>query len=249
MRIYETARNKVAWANHHIADIESRIDGLKKCLMVTVHVNPDTGCEFIKCDFADTTQGTIVDELALRLGDAVHNLKCALDHAWFQTVNRLIPTEKWERAKFPVYPSADLLEDALRKLKIDISTPKFFKFISCEIQPYKGGNVAIRPIHELNIRDKHRLLIPVVHYSSIGDIYVKDQRGERHRGFTWGTTDPLPHYLQFESGLHVENPGSASFEIMYEYGKAGNQMRMVDTLKFYSHHVLTVVQILEEFEE
>ncbi len=36
---------------------------------------------------------------------------------------------------------------------------------------------------------------------------------------------------------------------MYEYGKAGNQMRMVDTLKFYSHHVLTVVQILEEFEE
>jgi hypothetical protein len=28
-----------------------------------------------------------------------------------------------------------------------------------ELQPYRGGNVALRAIHDLNIRDKHKMLI------------------------------------------------------------------------------------------
>ncbi len=28
-----------------------------------------------------------------------------------------------------------------------------------ELKPYKGGNVALRAIHDLNVRDKHRTLI------------------------------------------------------------------------------------------
>jgi hypothetical protein len=249
MSIYETARNKVAWADHHILQIEGRIDELRESLAVAAHVNSETGCEFIKCDFADTTQGAFVDELALRLGDAIHNLKSALDHAWFQTVNRLIPSKDWERARFPVYPTDKLLEAALQNLEINISAPNFYKFIIRDIQPYNGGNIAIRPIHELDIRDKHRLLIPVVHYSSIGDIYVKDQGGKIYKGFTWGTIDALPHFVHFERGLHIEKPGQVSFEIMYEYGKAGHQTRMVDTLKFYSHHVLMIIELLEQFRE
>lgn len=249
MPIYETARNKVAWANHHIKDIEARIECLKKALVVTSHVNPETGGEFIKGDFADTTQGAFVDELALRLGDAIHNLKCALDHAWFQTVNRLIPTGDWKQAKFPVYPTPDGLKTFLEGKKIDVSHPNFFGFLMGKIQPYDGGNIAIRPIHLLNRRDKHMLLIPVVHYSSIGNIHVKNERGEIHKGSTWGTIQALPHFVNFERGLHVENPGEISFEILFQYGKVGEQAGMVEMLKFYSHHVLMVVELLQKFEE
>jgi hypothetical protein len=249
MPIYETARNKVIWANHHIADIEARIDSLKECLTVTAHIDPNTGCEFIKCDFAETTQRTVIDELALRLGDAVHNLKCALDHAWFQTVQRLIPSGSWERTKFPVYPEPDLLEDALRHLKIDISAPNFFRFVVGKIQPYEAGNLSIRAIHTLDMRDKHRLLIPVLHYSSIGDIYVEDENGHVTKGSTWGTTDPLPHYVTFVRGLHIKNPGSASFDVMFQYGNAGRETRMMDTLRFHLEDILTIVKLLEEFSE
>jgi hypothetical protein len=245
---YETARNKVTWADHHIADIESRIDSLKKCLVVTSHVNPNTGCEFIKCNFTEP-QGTFVDELALRLGDAVHNLHCALDHSWFQTVTRLIPSGDWRRTKFPVYPSVDSLETALRKIKIDVSTPNFFKFILGDIQPYSGGNVAIRPIHKLDTRDKHSLVIPVVHYMSIGHIYLKDKQGKIVEANTWGTIEPLPHHVEFERGLHIEEPGSATFEIMFEQGDTGHHMGMIETLRFYSHHVLMIVELLEKFRE
>lgn len=249
MPIYETARNKVAWAHHHIEGIETRIDCLKKALVVTSHVNPETGCEFIKGDFADTTQGAFVDELALRLGDAIHNLKCALDHAWFQTITRLIPVGDWRQAKFPVYPTPDGLKRFLEGKKIDVSHRNFCRFLLGEIKPYDGGNVAIRPIHLLNRRDKHMLLIPVVHYCSIGNIHVKDKRGKIHKGGTFGTIQALPHFVNFERGLHVEDPGKISFEILFQYGKAGEHAGMVDMLKLYSHQVLMVVKLLEKFEE
>jgi hypothetical protein len=248
MKIYETARNKVAWADHHIAEIEARIDVLKKALTVTSHINPKTGCEFIKCDFVDTTQGAFVDELALRLGDAIHNLKCALDHAWFQTVQRLMPDGDWERPSLPVYPSPDFLEVGLKRLKIDVTT-NFFKFIVSKIEPYDGGDIAIWTVHKLNNRDKHSVLIPVIHYSAIQDIYLKNQRGEIQKGSTVGTIQALPYCFGFEPGIHIENPGNATFEIMFKYGKAGKDTRMVDTLRLYSEQILTVVKLLEEFEE
>lgn len=83
----------------------------------------------------------------------------------------------------PLTPNNDL-ESALKKLEIHISTPNFFNLITRDIRPHSGGDFAIRTVHELDIRDKHRLLILVVHYSSIGDIYVEDEEGKVHRGET-----------------------------------------------------------------
>src|SRR5437868_6559770 len=125
MALCKGARLKIERANKHISDIELRIASLKKSLTVTAHVNPDSGCEFIKCDFQDIKDRDAPDELAQMLGDAVHNLKCALDHAWFETITRLVAGD-WERTKFPVYPTVDLLENKLRNLEIDISAPNFF---------------------------------------------------------------------------------------------------------------------------
>ncbi len=134
-------------------------------------------------------------------------------------------------------------------MKVNISTPNFFLFIISEIKPYDGGDFAIWTVHKLNVRDKHRLLIPVVHYSSIGNIYLKDERGAIHKGDTWATGKPLPHYVPFARGLHIENPGSASFSIMFEYGKARKHTRMIDALRIYSQHILMVIKLLETFEE
>ena len=249
MPICKGARLKIERANHHITDIELRIDGLEKRLIVTAQVDANTGYEFIKCDFTDIKDRNAAEALAIVLGDAIHNLKCALDHVWFETVNRVIPSGDWKRTKFPVYPTADTLKDALERLKINISTPNFFSFIVGKIQPYDAGNFSIRAIHQIDTRDKHSLLIPVMHYSSIGDIYVEDQHRHVTKGSTWGTTDPLPHFVTFERGLHIKNPGSASFNVMFEYGNAGRETRMMDTLRFYSQDILAVVGLFEQFIE
>lgn len=192
------ARLKIKRADKHITDIELGIDRLKKRLVCARHVNPGTGNEFIKCDFADIEDRESLENLSAIIGDALHNLKCALDHVWLETMTRLVPSWDWGRTKFPVHPTRDDFELALKNLEVDTLAPKFSRLLISEIQPYGGGDFAIRTVHELDIRDKHRLLIPIVHYSSIGDIYVRDEYGKPVRGNTWGTTDPLPTSLSLK---------------------------------------------------
>ncbi len=205
MPICKGARLKIKRANEHISQAELSIDRLKERLAVTANINPGSGNEFIKYDFANIDDREAFENLPTIIGDAVHNLKCSLDHVWLETMNRLMPSGKWGRTKFPIYPSQNDLELALREIGIDVSCPKFFKLLVNDIQPYDGGDFALRTVHKLDIRDKHRLLIPVVNYSSIGNIYLKDKDEKRHKGGTWGTTLPLPHFVEFEQGLHIEN--------------------------------------------
>lgn len=154
----------------------------------------------------------------------------------------------WERPSLPIHPTVDFLKVGLNRLEIDV-TSNFYKFIISEIEPYDGGDIAIWTVHKLNNRDKHSVLIPVIHYSAIQDIYLKNQRGEIYKRWTVGTIQALPYCFEFEPGIHIENPGNTTFEIMFKYGKAGKDTRMVDTLRLYSEQISTVVKLFEEFEE
>lgn len=242
------ARLKIERANKHIEELETCIELLKKRLVCRAHVDPNTGREFIKCDFEGVNGRDLPENLALIIGDAIHNLKSALDYVWQETITRLVPSGNWKRTRFPSFAKREELEAALRELKIDISAPNFFAFLLDDIEPHDRGNFAIRTVHKLDLRDKHRLLIPVVHYSSIGNIKV-EENGEIWPGFTWMTTDPLPHFVNFKKGIHVKEPGSASFSVMFEYGDAGAETRATETLGIYSRFILEIVELFEAFAE
>ena len=204
MTICKGAQLKIERANKHISELGSSIDGLKKRLICVAHIDTNSGFEFIKCDFASIEDRHILDDLSTIIGDAVHNLKCAFDYIWLETITRLVPAGDWERTKFPAYPAQNMLEYELRNLQIHISAPHFFDFLVTKIKAYRGGDFAIWPVHQLDVGDKHRLLIPVIHYTSISDIYTEDQNGEVNRTDTWGTFKPFPHYLKLERGIHIK---------------------------------------------
>lgn len=110
-------------------------------------------------------------------------------------------------------------------------------------------------MHLLDARDKHRLLIPVIHYSAIGDIYVEDQYGGTYRGDTWATVQvpwgaaAIPYHVSLERGLHVKDPGGASFDVMFQEGDSGTEARAADTLRIYSRFILEIVELFESFVE
>src|SRR5438552_19148584 len=114
--MFSDARLKIDRANKHISDLEARLGGLEDRILVTVEINPDTGNEFIKYDLEDRT---VLDDAALMIGDAVHNLKCALDYTWIRTIERISPATDINFTKFPIYPPSDALEGALKGKKID----------------------------------------------------------------------------------------------------------------------------------
>src|ERR1700674_486787 len=240
---FTDARLKLKRADEHIADLGSSVNALPDSDVATVEINPHAGNKFFKPDFANRTA---IDAIALIVGDAVHNLKCALDYTWLETIKKLLPSAVSKFAKFPIYPTRDELEGALRGKKIDLSSPDLFNTILNEVKPYNRGNFAVWPVHRLDIRDKHRLLIPVIQYSSISGIETENKRtGEISRqGFTLLPDQNPPLYIPMPLGVHVKNKGKISIGVMFKYGH-GSEFRVVDSLSQYSRFVLKVVERLE----
>jgi len=97
--------------------------------------------------------------LAMEVGDAVHNLRTALDHlAWQLALERYAgrPPSKPEEVYFPIAESATKFKGLRTIAHFDPARTKRLRLL----QPYNSpdGRV-IRALHKLDIRDKHRLLI------------------------------------------------------------------------------------------
>ena len=86
MPICKGARVKIKRAEHHIAELETCINGLRKRLVVSAHIDAKSGCEFIQCGFAGIKESEIIEDISAIIGDAIHNLRCALDHVWIDTI-------------------------------------------------------------------------------------------------------------------------------------------------------------------
>jgi len=240
---FADAHLKIERANHHIARLNARIELLEQSDVATIEIDPKFGNQVIKHDIMDRKG---IDILALIAGDASHNLKCALDYAWVETITQLAPKALGKFAKFPVYPTRDDLEAALRGNGIEKAPKDLFTVMLGEIQPYAAGNYAIWPIHRLDIRDKHRLLIPTILYTSVSGIETQDDAGEVSRnGFTAGTQQEPPWYIPMPLGVEVKNKGKVSITVSFDYGNMGHETIFADSLQMYAQPILAVVKILE----
>ncbi len=76
-----------------------------------------------------------------------------------------------------------------------------------------------------------------------------EENGEIWPGSTWTTTHSLPHSVNFKRGIHVKEPGRASFSVMFQDGDAGTETRAVETLRLYSRFALEIVELFETFTE
>lgn len=97
------------------------------------------------------------------VGDAVHNLRTALDLMATELV-----TMSGGSAKSVYFPFGNDLADFEKQIK-----GKNFHRAGADavdllrtLAPYVGGNAALRGLHDLDVQDKHKTLIPVPHYAS-----------------------------------------------------------------------------------
>jgi hypothetical protein len=153
---------------------KSHLDDLVEAIKRFYETNPYDGVvkdnpETQRREFTVTRADPLPDDLAVICGDAVHNLRSALDHLIWQLIiaNGGEPDEK---AAFPIWRSES---------KFKSGRPGHAKGVSKQaldllygLQPYKGGNDALWRIHQLDIVDKHRLLLTVAmrHESVILDL-------------------------------------------------------------------------------
>lgn len=157
---------KVNRAKEHVRDLETLVQRFLQTNPYTIVVQdePDTGDRVFRVKVLRKPPL----ELAAIVGDAIHNLRAALDLLICELV-RGEGEAVMDTTGFPVAKSAEAFKSGhLRKVK---GAPKEAIDLIKRAKPYKGGNEPLWRLHRLDIADKHRILIAVgsVHENVIVD--------------------------------------------------------------------------------
>jgi hypothetical protein len=155
MERLQRVRLKVERAKKHISDLDEalRIFGTTKPYEITAKRNPQLPNVI---QYYVATAGEIPSEIPLICGDALQNLRSALDHLARQLVEVAGNSPNTDTV-FPIFESAKEYEGGHER-KVKLMRPDAIKAIAA-VKPYKGGNDSLWRLNKLNIIDKHRLLL------------------------------------------------------------------------------------------
>jgi hypothetical protein len=147
---------KVERAKKHIRDLEAAVKGFLDG--EPYKLVPDRDPESGKYRPRVSVRQEPPDDLSLIAGDAVHNLRSALDLLVWQLVlaNGQTPGDQ---TALPIARSAKLFETGGMGPIKGVS-PTAENAIKA-LKPYKGGNEALWRLHRLDATDKHRILLIV----------------------------------------------------------------------------------------
>jgi hypothetical protein len=151
--LWDPPRLKIERAVHHIHDFNAKAaEFLSKKPFETVVRSQPTGAEDTICIQA---KEAIPDEFALIIGDAVHNLRTALDLAIFGIIGTRAKNP--ESVQFPFGKNVYSFKNAFTQRQIDIAGENVRRAV-CDLKPYDGGNEPLYGVHRLDIQDKHKLI-------------------------------------------------------------------------------------------
>ena len=157
------AREKVARAEHHIAELDREVEAYLARQPVIVVVD-----EWRQPRKYQLAQFNIVREalpvaLVMVFGDAVHNLRSALDHL----INEVV-LERGLRPASVAFPFAKTLDSLGRQVREKMKdVPNEFRDVVRRIAPFQAGNASLWALHELDIEDKHRRILEI-NVSAVG---------------------------------------------------------------------------------
>ena len=145
---------KLERARDHIKDLNARVNQFlaKHPFVLMERHQRKAG----RTTYSVMAKESIPPELSLIIGDAVHNMRAALDMALFGMVGDREPKIHFP---FPKEPTPEALKRAIKEGHVKVAGKKVVEAIS-SLEPHiNGKGIALYCIHALDIQDKHHLLI------------------------------------------------------------------------------------------
>jgi hypothetical protein len=156
---------KVKRAKRHISDLNAEIGAFLK--RDPYRIVLENNAETRKLGWIVRITEELSDQIPLIVGDAIHNLRTALDLLACDLVR--LNGGNIKKVDFPFASEGDSLNKRIKERKIHRAGPDIVQIIKC-LKPYKGGDNALWAIHDLDITDKHQLILPVVFLGGIPDV-------------------------------------------------------------------------------
>lgn len=186
--LFAFARSKVSWARHRAKELEFYWDEYAKNDLMTLSVgeHPDGSGKCLKVSSAKL----FPIQIAMIIGEIIHCLRSALDYS----INAMIPGST--KITFPFASDRDQLMRLFSTdgsgacptcnrggkrgpcASIELAYPGIKDIFLDTIQPYKDGNKIIWTINKLDVREKHRAILPVIRTNRITGINASDENGQ-----------------------------------------------------------------------
>jgi hypothetical protein len=116
----------------------------------------------------------IPEEFPLLIGDAVHNLRASLDILACDLVR--LNGGNVKNVYFPFCEIPADYELMIKKRHLDRASPDIVDLFRT-FRPYPGGDDSLRGIHDLDVADKHQLIIPVIGTALQPSLHLDFTRG------------------------------------------------------------------------
>jgi|SRR5208337_20907 len=157
--IARTPRLKIARAKYHVNVLSAKVEAYfaqRPCKLVLMR--PEGGNRahpFFMCEVP------IPPEFSLIIGDAIHNLRSALDHTIWQMIGS--KASKPRNIQYP-FPGEAVDQERFRQLmerrEIPLAGENVIEMIMT-LNGQPGGDELLYGVHDLDIVDKHRLIVTV----------------------------------------------------------------------------------------
>ena len=168
---YKDSWLKIEWAKQHIINFQELINtfigGNNHRFMF------DFNLQELK-----VTVNALPDDAGLLIGDALHNLRSAIDCAYYATALRA-GCEVTDKTQLKVFPTREKLVSSIENGSIKRSI-LMQKFVVNDVRPYRTGdkigeqgNEVLIALHDLNIIDKHIVMLPFVDVTQVNGVKMQ----------------------------------------------------------------------------
>ncbi|MCL5429106.1 MAG: hypothetical protein M1347_04795 [Chloroflexi bacterium] len=159
-------RQKIERAKQHIDELDKAIKAFVSTDFCRIGVEEDAKTGEYVLNYKMTKP--VPESIPLIIGDAIHNVHSALDIMLCNIVRSYGGTAKY--TKFPFFNTKEDLIAALQGSEIGIAWPQITSLVVDTIKSYRGGNDFLYALHDLDIDDKHKFLLPVISITALTNV-------------------------------------------------------------------------------
>lgn len=242
---FHASKLKIERAKKHILDLNALLTNFlaSDFYSVTVEKESQYGLSLLKIDFDETQFPS--DGAALIIGDALHNLKSALDLLYFQVVSHGGVT-----TKYTMFPIRNTRQELIGPLKNALETHQISSavhdFILDTVKPYKAGNYPLWAVHDLNVWDKHQLLIPVLKLMRFVGIRLEtNEHTPVNEGSIYYLDSPCYITLPDDRPITLKDKGHAAGNILFGLGLAYEGSPIIRSLNGIAEEITRTVEAFD----
>jgi hypothetical protein len=245
--MFEGPNLKIKRANKHISELEEAVELFSNGDSHGLRLYRDPGASEVMLDYSQIKDTPC--DWPLIIGDAIHNLRSALDLAIVEFIGS-VGGAATKHTRFQFFNDRNHLVTSLEQAVLK-GLPTVIEFLADKIQPYLTGDNPLKALHDLDIDDKHLLLIPILSVSWIGfeQIYIIRPDGSIHanlRGNKYGTTmgGKALNIVAFPASntLKIEGKIYPTFYICFGKGQAFENQPVIPTLRQLAQFVTETVE-------